>query len=449
MSTSSVSADDEWITPGATAYQPARRSLSVSAWQPEDMPAAIARPQTTEQVLDAVRRGRQQGLRITVRSGGHSLNATHLAAGALVLDLRNLRSFELDPDRRHAWVGPGLTVAEAARSLSAHALSFPVGHAPTVGLGGFLLAGGNGWNTPEWGHGCDRVVAVEMVTVDGRRLIADERHHPEILHAARGAGPMFPGIITRFRLRLIDRPPRLTRAVFQNRGARLRESGPALDEILHRAPDWTEEAIFWRPPTPGRDEELTLTLTSFRTEEQELHQDALDLLGSAWRCSGQMSGSLADLVGSLPRNEGEAIFGDHIWSDATLTETLALLPDHDVDFLPSSSILLTTAARRPRGGASPAGLYAPLGSLSISAYAHIPPGVDPGEARAWVRRSVGALEPAGPRRYVGEADLSGSAAVAQCYQDREYSLLLEAMERLDPERVMANPMHPAQAPISE
>ncbi len=40
---------------------------------------------------------------------------------------------------------------EINRALAAHGLFFPTGHASTVGLGGFILGGGYGWNSRVWG----------------------------------------------------------------------------------------------------------------------------------------------------------------------------------------------------------------------------------------------------------------------------------------------------------
>jgi len=39
---------------------------------------------------------------------------------------------------------PGHARAEINRALAEHGLFFPTGHAPTVGIGGFILGGGYG-----------------------------------------------------------------------------------------------------------------------------------------------------------------------------------------------------------------------------------------------------------------------------------------------------------------
>src|ERR1700716_1284426 len=83
----------------------------------------------------------------------------------------------------------------------ARSLFFPSGHCMTVGLGGFLLQGGFGWNSRLWGPACASVTAVDVVTADGALVHADETQNSDLLWAARGAGPGFFGVITRFHLR--------------------------------------------------------------------------------------------------------------------------------------------------------------------------------------------------------------------------------------------------------
>ena len=51
--------------------------------------------------------------------------------------------------------------------LAARGRFFAGGHCPTVGLGGFLLQGGMGWNCRGWGWAAESIDAIEVVTADG------------------------------------------------------------------------------------------------------------------------------------------------------------------------------------------------------------------------------------------------------------------------------------------
>jgi FAD/FMN-containing dehydrogenase len=75
-----------------------------------------------------------------------------------------------------------------------------------VSLGGFLLQGGFGWNSRLMGPACCSVLAMDMVTADGELVRADERQNADLFWAARGAGPGFFAVVTRFYLRLEARP---------------------------------------------------------------------------------------------------------------------------------------------------------------------------------------------------------------------------------------------------
>ena len=50
------------------------------------------------------------------------------------------------------------------------------------------------------------VEAIDVVTADGELVRADEEQNAELLWAARGSGPGFFGVVTRFHLRLQPRP---------------------------------------------------------------------------------------------------------------------------------------------------------------------------------------------------------------------------------------------------
>ncbi len=94
---------------------------------------------------------------------------------------------------------------ELAPFLESHGRTFTGGHCESVGLGGFLLQGGQGWNSRRWGWGCENVLAVDVVTADGELVHADADENADLYWAARGAGPGFPGVVTRFHLRTYPR----------------------------------------------------------------------------------------------------------------------------------------------------------------------------------------------------------------------------------------------------
>jgi hypothetical protein len=70
-----------------------------------------------------------------------------------------------------------------------------------VGVAGITLGGGVGWLVRKHGMTIDSLLAVEIVTADGRRRIASLDEEPDLFWAVRGAGANF-GVVTRLKFRL-------------------------------------------------------------------------------------------------------------------------------------------------------------------------------------------------------------------------------------------------------
>src|SRR6202041_1933182 len=95
---------------------------------------------------------------------------------------------------------------ELAPFLAERGRSFPGGHCASVGLGGYLLQGGQGWDGRARGWACQSVVGLDVVLADGALVRADAAENADLLWAARGAGPGFPGVVTRFYLQTYPAP---------------------------------------------------------------------------------------------------------------------------------------------------------------------------------------------------------------------------------------------------
>ena len=142
-----------------------------------------------------------------MRGGGHSWAVWSLRDDALLIDLGGLREMTFDPATGIATASPSIKGgAEFTPFLTGHGRVFTGGHCPGVGLGGFLLQGGQGWNSRRHGWACENVVGIDVVTADGELIHADSDHNADLLWAARGSGPGFFGVITRFHLRTFARP---------------------------------------------------------------------------------------------------------------------------------------------------------------------------------------------------------------------------------------------------
>jgi FAD/FMN-containing dehydrogenase len=200
---------DEVITPGDEGYDDARRVWNAIF---DCRPALLVRPTGPESVATAIRFGRDHGLEIAVRGGGHSAAGHSTSDGGLVIDLSRLRGVTVDPERRIAQANGGALLGELDVAVQAHGLVCPVGVIGHTGVGGLTLGGGMGRLQRHLGLTIDNLRAVELVTADGRTVRASASEEPELFWGIRGAGANF-GVVTLFEFDLHPFGPLLHRGV--------------------------------------------------------------------------------------------------------------------------------------------------------------------------------------------------------------------------------------------
>ncbi|KAL4798791.1 FAD binding domain protein [Aspergillus venezuelensis] len=194
-------------TPNTETYEEARVGRVFNHRRPKRYPLAIIHATSTQNVIFAVNLARENKCRIAIRSGGHSWAAWSVRDESILLDLANFKYISVDAESRTAIVSSSVTGRELnGKLIEEFELMFPGGHCPDVGLGGFLLQGGMGWNCRGWGWACERVKAIDVVTAEGKELHCNAEQNEDLYWAARGAGPGFPAIITTYHLSLTPYP---------------------------------------------------------------------------------------------------------------------------------------------------------------------------------------------------------------------------------------------------
>ena len=191
---------------GEESYEAARRATCRNVNLPDRYPDIIIQATSEKDVVAAVRLANANNWAIGVRSGGHSWSCNHVRDGGMLLDVSRLNAVTIDAREMRASVGPGCRGNQVNNLLAAQKLFFPIGHCEGVGLGGFLLQGGFGWHSRAVGVGCENVLAIDYVGADGELRHASPTDNAKMYWAARGAGPGFFGVITRFHLKLYPRP---------------------------------------------------------------------------------------------------------------------------------------------------------------------------------------------------------------------------------------------------
>lgn len=186
------------ILPDNRRYDAARKIFNARI---DRHPAVIVRCAEVSDVITAVEFAREAGLETAVKSGGHSVAGYSVCQGGLVIDLSHLKALHLNPEIRVAAAQPGLTWGEFDRAAAPYELAVTGGPITTTGVAGFTLGGGLGWLMRQFGLACDNLVGADVVTAEGKLLIADAEHNDDLFWGLKGGGGNF-GIVTELRFRL-------------------------------------------------------------------------------------------------------------------------------------------------------------------------------------------------------------------------------------------------------
>ena len=188
----------ELIEPDQNAYDAVR---TVHWGSVDRRPALIVRAEDEVDVIAAVEYARETGTPLAVRSGGHGFAGHGMVDRGIVVDLSGMKAMRIDPVRRTARVQPGVTWREYAEQAQVYGLATTSGDVGSVGVGGLTVGGGIGWMVRKYGLTIDHLLAIDIVTADGRLLRASAEEHSALFWAVRGGGGNF-GIITSLEFQL-------------------------------------------------------------------------------------------------------------------------------------------------------------------------------------------------------------------------------------------------------
>lgn len=189
------------IERGAEGYDAARLARIFHSRHPARYPAAVLLAESERDIVEGVRLAAERGWQVGVRSGGHSFPVWGLRDEGLLIDLGGYKELAYDARTQVVTATPSVTGGDELNPfLAEHGRFFGGGACPSVGLGGFLLQGGIGWNFRGWGFAAEQIVAVDVVTADGELVRADATQNEDLYWAVRGAGPGYCAVVTRFHL---------------------------------------------------------------------------------------------------------------------------------------------------------------------------------------------------------------------------------------------------------
>ncbi|KAJ4343720.1 hypothetical protein N0V95_006550 [Ascochyta clinopodiicola] len=186
------------LTPSSEGYDASRHGFFTGR-VPDIRPAEIHTPFTTADVQAIIADAKSRGLKVGVRSGGHVFTCASLVEGGILIDTKKLnKRVGYDSRTKIASFSPGHTVKELATEFATIKRFFPWGHSSGVGIGGFLLAGGQGCFVRGWGYtSATWVTQLEVVTAGGELVLCSKTQNPDLFWAAPGSGRGFFGVVTR------------------------------------------------------------------------------------------------------------------------------------------------------------------------------------------------------------------------------------------------------------
>jgi len=199
------------IYPNDPEYKQARMN-----WNPftNAFPIVFVFAQQKEDVANAVKWARENGVPIRIRSGRHALAKDFSQTnGGIVIDTSQMRATKLDKTHGIATVEAGIRVGPLVRMLAQEGVLAPFGDSSTVGIGGISTGGGITAIQRTTGLISDNIVSATIVDAQGEILEVNESENPDLLWAIRGGGGGNFGIITSYTFTVRPAPFRV--GIFQ------------------------------------------------------------------------------------------------------------------------------------------------------------------------------------------------------------------------------------------
>jgi FAD/FMN-containing dehydrogenase len=436
--------DGRLLVDGTPGYDEARTVWNAMV---DRRPRVIVRCESADDVVEAIRYGRERELEIGVRCGGHSVLGLGVPDGGLMIDLTPMGGVRVDPGRRRAWVQGGALLGALDRAGIEHGLTTTAGNVSHTGVGGLTLGGGMGWLARRLGLSCDNVASYELITAEGERLRVDEAGNPELFWGLRGGGGNF-GIVSEFEFHL---HPVAVSAHVVELFFGIEDAGPVLrgwrdlNTIAPRAATftaWVGESQSPLLPPEWRDRPVA-SVGFVWTGEPELERQLLPAL----RALGRPVAERVEELTYLELQRMDDTLEGHALRRYWKGHYFRSLPDEAIDaFLlrgtpDGHGARLPAASLQAYGGAI---AEVPDGDTAFSqrdamfefvASARWSDAAEDDERMSAARRYAASLEPFAAGMYVNAMSDEGSVGVARAYSPVKLARLRALKAAYDPDNV--------------
>jgi len=439
-------------------YEIWRQSMSWHAAKPSRYPDVIVQPRSIDDVIATVKWAAANKHKIAIRGGGHSWVQNGIRHGGVLLDLGHFRNVKIDAGNRSAVIQGSITSRELAAQLAEHNLAFPIAHCGSVAMGGYLLGSGQAWNQGAWGPAaCYRVRAIDVITAAGELIRADETHNSDLLWAARGAGPGFPGIVINFHLDLLPLPQAITTSTYMWPLADSVTVAAWMDAKVASLPRNVEMLSYFMSAPPDlalkcgpNGKVYMVTATAFCDTEEQAREALAPLADAPEGTNCIYTDELAatpfpvlfdnvDL--GFPR---ERINADTFFFDAPAAAVVETLRDH---FAASPSALsLFLIESRHKVDNAPDAAYSMFSNTFLASYAVWKDQSDDAINNAWLAKTAELLEPLTSGHFISETNLlAGADRAEKSFAPDNWKRLQAVRNKYDPHGVLHSYITPAEA----
>jgi FAD/FMN-containing dehydrogenase len=293
-------------------------------------------------------------------------------------------------------------------------------------------------------------------------VLADEEQNAELLWAARGAGPGFPGVVTRFQLAVRPLPRAITSSTYLYALSELEPVAEWASDVVNSLPPTVELTLLLAPAPPdvesGSDGRLLIVAaTAFEDSAEEAAAALAPLEGSP-----VLDRALARQIneptpfdvlfrdfGGLWR-EGHRFASDNVWADADFADILPRLRAHLGGAPSPESFAFAVVAPAPAEDAPeqklPDMAFSMVGRAFVSCYAMWEDEADDAPNLRWLPSLMGELEPLAIGHYLAETDLTAAHSRAErSFARPNWDRLQELRRDVDPEGVFASYLTPDSA----
>jgi FAD binding domain/Berberine and berberine like len=241
------------VAPEDASWNEARQAWNLAV---DQRPALVALPENVDDVVAIVDFARANGLRVAAQGTGHNAAAFASLDRTVLVKTSQMKGVAIDGAGRRARVAAGTLWAEVTGPASEHGLAPLAGSSPDVGVVGYTLGGGLSWLSRRHGLAANSVIAIEIVTADGRIVRCDRDNEPGLFWALRGGGGSF-GVVTAIEFVLYPAPQVYAGAMLW--------PWERATEVLNRYVEWSRTApdtistsvrLLQVPPMPDIPEAL-------------------------------------------------------------------------------------------------------------------------------------------------------------------------------------------------